>query len=116
MEVMHSILIYTMRFVLSLVILTTIDIHFLMEVLVSSFCKGWKSLVDNVLLTIQIILTSTLELIHEFIWDSGQPSLILVPVLSVSVTIMHDVVVNCRFYIKNNQVSVSSFLLYLPFG
>jgi uncharacterized membrane protein len=79
------------------------------EVLVSSFCKGWKTLVNNVLLSIKIILTSALELIHEFIWNSGQPSLILVPVLSVSVTIMHDVVVNCRFYIRNSKISVSSF-------
>lgn len=65
-----------------------------MKILVPGFLQRRKPVVDNVGRSIEVLLSSILELIDELIWDSVHPSLILVSVLTMAVAIVHNLIVD----------------------
>lgn len=65
-----------------------------MEILVPSFLERREPVVDNVGRPVQVLLPSILELIDEFVWDPVHPSLIFVSVFTMTVAIVHDLIVN----------------------
>ena len=70
---------------------------FQFDILVSSFSKWGKPWINNILLPISIIFSLILELFKAWRWYSIHPSDIFMSIWPMSITIMHNIVVNRWF-------------------
>ena len=70
----------------------------LSKVLVTRLSKRWKSFVDHIDFSVVIYGSSATKLVNDIVWNSIRPCDVSVSILPVSVTIMHDFIVDGTLY------------------
>ena len=70
---------------------------FSLDVLISCLSKLWKDIIDHILFSISIGVSVIVKGLDDFVINSMLPGNVFETVGSVSVTFMHNIVVNRRF-------------------
>lgn len=68
-----------------------------MKVLVPCLLKRWEPIIDYVGGPVKVLLSTSLELIDEFVRDTVYPGFVFVAVFTVTVAIVHDFIMDRGF-------------------
>lgn len=71
--------------------------YFLVEILVPCLLKRWEPIIDNVRRSVKVLISTSLELVDKLIRNTIYPCFIFIAVLTVSVAIVHNIIMDRRF-------------------
>ena len=71
---------------------------FLRKVLISRISQRWKPVINYILLSINIMISSNFIFLNRLISNSINPSFVFVAIFTVSVAVVGDIVVDGGFY------------------